>query len=67
MSGDGLEGTPDEPASAGGVLEHPSAEGSEPRVARDPAAPSGDERKRRECTRVPFRSLTVSALRTGQN
>eukprot|EP00969_Alexandrium_andersonii_P096984 4281436-Alexandrium_andersonii.AAC.1 len=56
MDGDGLEGTPGEPASAGGVLEHPSAEGREPRVARGPAAPSDEERKRHECTRVPFRS-----------
>eukprot|EP00969_Alexandrium_andersonii_P075815 3342204-Alexandrium_andersonii.AAC.1 len=48
--GDGLEVAPDGPASAGGVPEHPSAEGREPHVARDPAAPSDEERKRRECT-----------------
>eukprot|EP00969_Alexandrium_andersonii_P277941 12286059-Alexandrium_andersonii.AAC.1 len=56
MGDGGLGGAPDESAYAGGVLEHPSAEGRGPRVARGPAAPSDEERKRRECTRVPFRS-----------
>eukprot|EP00969_Alexandrium_andersonii_P234164 10339105-Alexandrium_andersonii.AAC.1 len=48
--GDGLEATPDEPASVDGVQEGPSAEGREPRVARDPAAPTDEERKRHERT-----------------
>eukprot|EP00969_Alexandrium_andersonii_P031879 1392944-Alexandrium_andersonii.AAC.1 len=37
VGNDGLEGAPDEPAPAGGVPDHPSAEGREPRVARGPA------------------------------
>eukprot|EP00969_Alexandrium_andersonii_P000345 15427-Alexandrium_andersonii.AAC.1 len=56
-------GTPEEPASAGGVLEHPSAEGRGPRMARGPAAPSDEERKRRKCTRVPFRSWCQRCVR----
>eukprot|EP00969_Alexandrium_andersonii_P127349 5628993-Alexandrium_andersonii.AAC.1 len=63
MDGDGLEGAPDESASAGGVLEHPSAEGREPRVARDPATPAGEERKRRERARAPFRSRRQHCVR----
>eukprot|EP00969_Alexandrium_andersonii_P279350 12347973-Alexandrium_andersonii.AAC.1 len=50
-----LVDAPGEPAVVGGVLEHPSAKGRGPRVARNPAAPSDEERKRHECTRVPFR------------
>ena len=52
--GDGLEVTPDEPASADGVQECPSAEGREPRVARDPAVPTDEERKRHDTTHLPF-------------
>eukprot|EP00969_Alexandrium_andersonii_P001986 88013-Alexandrium_andersonii.AAC.1 len=33
------------------------------RAARDPAEPSGEERKRRECTRVPFRSRRTPCVR----
>eukprot|EP00969_Alexandrium_andersonii_P263527 11647939-Alexandrium_andersonii.AAC.1 len=39
MDGEGLEDALGEPASVGGVLGHPSAEGRGPRVARGPAAP----------------------------
>eukprot|EP00969_Alexandrium_andersonii_P104991 4632641-Alexandrium_andersonii.AAC.1 len=51
--GESLAAAPGEPVDASGVLEHPSAEGREPRAARGPAAPSDEERKQRECTRVP--------------
>eukprot|EP00969_Alexandrium_andersonii_P328781 14527831-Alexandrium_andersonii.AAC.1 len=50
-------GGPGEPQSSGvdpGPFE--AGEGCELRVARDPAAPSDEERKRHECARVPFRS-----------
>eukprot|EP00969_Alexandrium_andersonii_P061826 2726162-Alexandrium_andersonii.AAC.1 len=65
VGGDGLEDAPDGPASAGGVVEHPSAEGQEPRVARDPAAPSDEKRQRHQCTQVPFRSWCQHCARGG--
>eukprot|EP00969_Alexandrium_andersonii_P171672 7588805-Alexandrium_andersonii.AAC.1 len=38
-------------------------EGREPKVARDPAAPTDEERKRHECTHVPFRSRWAHCAR----
>eukprot|EP00969_Alexandrium_andersonii_P160977 7114197-Alexandrium_andersonii.AAC.1 len=38
-------------------------EGRELRVAHGPAAPSDEERKRRDCTRVPFRSCRARCVR----
>eukprot|EP00969_Alexandrium_andersonii_P085163 3755544-Alexandrium_andersonii.AAC.1 len=50
-------------SSDAGLGSDPVEEGRGPRVARDPAAPSDEERKRRECTHVPFRSWCAHCAR----
>eukprot|EP00969_Alexandrium_andersonii_P206862 9138732-Alexandrium_andersonii.AAC.1 len=38
-------------------------QGRVPRAARDPAQPSDEERRRRECTHLPFRSWRALCAR----
>ena len=49
----------EEPAAAAGAEEGSEAEPEEarvPRAARDPGEPSDEERRRHECTHLPYRS-----------